>query len=120
MSDVYETLYYEGEIERLKIELAEANAKIEAVREIHHAHSVLTAECVSCRGIFPCRTIRALESATPQGSLAGSTIREENGTTGGSPIRCDTDRCNSHRSDIACFLSPCPCRCHKSEVDPEC
>jgi len=75
MSDVYETLYYEGEIERLESELAEANAKIKAVREIHHAHSVLTAECVSCRGIFPCRTIRALESATPQGSLAGSTIQ---------------------------------------------
>ena len=63
------------EIERLKSELAAANAKIKAVREIHHAHSVLTAECVSCRGIFPCRTIRALESATPQGSLAGSPIQ---------------------------------------------
>ena len=47
-------------------ELAEANAKIEAVRVIHRAHSVLTAECVSCRGFFPCRTIRALESATPK------------------------------------------------------
>ena len=34
MSDVYETLYYEGEIERLKIELAEAKAKIRAAREI--------------------------------------------------------------------------------------
>ena len=32
MSDVYETLYYEGEIERLKIELAAANAKIEALQ----------------------------------------------------------------------------------------
>ena len=63
------------DIERLESELAEANAKIKAARALHRAHSVLTAECVSCRGFFPCRTIRALESATPQGSLAGSTIQ---------------------------------------------
>ena len=68
-------LWLAAENERLEAELAEANAKIEAVRVIHHAHSVLTGECVSCRGLVPCRTIRALESATPQGSLAGSTIQ---------------------------------------------
>jgi len=65
----------EDSAQEVRVKLAEANAKIEAVRVIHRAHSVLTAECVSCRGFFPCRTIRALESATPQGSLAGSPIQ---------------------------------------------
>ena len=66
-------------IEALEAELAAANAKIEAVREIHHAHSVLTGECVSCRGLVPCRTIRAL-SATPQGSLAGDDMSDKRST----------------------------------------
>ena len=34
MSDVYETLYYEGEIERLKAELSEAKATIARVEEL--------------------------------------------------------------------------------------
>ena len=137
MSDVYETLYYEGEIERLKSELAAAN---ESRRAWASAHLVeienvgrLKADLAAANAkieryehwIFSCNDCGPAEYAqrqllSPQGSLAGNPLREENGTTGGSPIRCDTDRCNSHRSDIACFLNPCPCRCHKSEVDPEC
>jgi len=64
MSDVYETLYYEGEIERLKIELAEANAKIEAVRVIH-APQDGGATCMWCDFNYPCSTIRALIDPAP-------------------------------------------------------
>ena len=165
MSDVYETLYYEGEIERLESELAAANesrrawasahlVEIENVgrleaelaeailkkkdaiirwSRLYEEHGDVYRELAAANAkieryehwIFSCNDCGPAEYAqrqllSPQGSLAGNPLREENGTTGGSPIRCDTDRCNSHRSDIACFLNPCPCRCHKSEVDPEC
>ena len=69
-------------------ELAAANAKIEAVRAFH-IESSCEGVCSHCEWSWPCRTIRALADPAPQeshaGSLAGNPLREENGTTGGSP-----------------------------------
>ena len=64
MSDVYETLYYEGEIERLKIELAEAKAKIE-----RYEHWIF-----SCNDCGPAEYAQR-RLLSPQGSLAGSPIQ---------------------------------------------
>ena len=72
----------ESELETAKMErlvadheLAAANAKIEAVRAFHIESVACEGVCIHCEWSWPCRTIRALESATPQGSLAGSTIQ---------------------------------------------
>ena len=62
MSDVYETLYYEGEIERLKIELAEANAKIIRAENI----------AVSVRWYME-SFLSTFESATPKPKLKAET-----------------------------------------------
>ena len=81
---------------KLSAELATANAKIEAVRVIHRLDVYVKRRsdgqryCGADWEAYPCSTIRALESATPkppvkwvlapQGSLAGSTLREEKPT----------------------------------------
>ena len=103
MSDVYETLYYEGEIERLKIELAEAILKkkdaIIRWSRLYEEHGDVYRELAAANAkieryehwIFSCNDCGPAEYAqrqllSPQGSLAGNPLREENGTTGGRPI----------------------------------
>ena len=47
-------------IEALEAELAEANAKIEAVRVFHVESFACEGVCSHCEWSWPCRTIRAL------------------------------------------------------------
>ena len=80
MSDVYETLYYEGEIERLEAELAEANAKIEAVRRFHITLSLAAQLAARVGEQTTANSLHALATdlvaaLSPQGSLAGSPIQ---------------------------------------------
>ena len=62
-------------IEALEAELAAANAKIE-----RYEHWIF-----SCNDCGPAEYAQR-QLLSPQGSLAGNPLREENGTTGGRPI----------------------------------